>query len=195
MQAACIASLLLALSACTAAAEPAQLHDDRQLLQTQQASRHLLQGPGCPGPDCRSSPAQTGPAQMAGPGGGAAGAGAGAGSTAARAVPSASPVAGAASSPGLSPDGMSSLVAQQAKTCLHALAAKVPPSCLFALCVVPHANPTSWLVGPEGCCACCSLGAPVFPAGHSELAGAEVLGFQGVGFHQQPLPGLEWSLL
>ncbi len=181
MQAACIASLLLALSACTAAAEPAQLHDDRQLLQTQQAARHLLQGPGCPGPNCRSSPAQTGPTQMAGPGGGAAGAGAGAGSPAARAVPSASPDAG--SSPGLSPDGMPPLVAQQARfVCMRWL----PKFLSLPACSVPctgRAKATSWLVGPEGCCACCSLGAPVFPAGHSKLEGAEVLGLQGVGFY------------
>lgn len=133
MQAACIASLLLALSACNAAAaDSARLHDDRQLLQTQHAARHLLQGPGCTGPICLSGPAQTGPAQMAGPGGG----GAGAGSPAARAVPSTSPAAasaaGAASSPGLSPDGALPLVAHHSETRLHALAAVLP---VFPLCV------------------------------------------------------------
>ena len=49
--------------------------------------------------------------------------------------------------------------------------------------------------GSQGLCSCCSLGAPLLPAGHSKLAGSQVLGLQGVGLYQQSLPGLERGIL
>ena len=101
MHAACLATLLLALGACDAAAELVQLHDDRQLPQGLHAARHLLQGPG--------GPVQTRPEHTGGPRGGGPGAGASAGNPAARSAALPNPVtagaAGAVSTPGLSPDG------------------------------------------------------------------------------------------
>ena len=93
MQCACIASLLLLAGASAAAAgDDVQPEGAWPQLQTvpdgQQPARHLLQDPGCPGPNCPGGPGRPGPPQNPGAGGGAGpGAGAGAGSPAAGAAP------------------------------------------------------------------------------------------------------------
>ena len=184
MQAAYIASLLLALGACSGAAEPAQLHDDRQLLQTQQAARHLLQGA-----------AQAGPAQIAGPGGGAAGAVAGAGSPAARAVPSASPVAaaaaGAASSPGLSPDGTPLSPSHHLRAvCMHWLPNSLTLAVVSVYCTYMELLwHRSWVVRDAVRAAASAL--QFFQQGIANWRDLKSWGFKGWDFTSSPCQG--WS--
>ena len=122
MRKACVLGLLLAVAACTDAAEAVQPQGTWRHLQQaadgQPAARRLLQAPACPGPLCAGPAGQTGPPQNAGLGGPSGpGAGGGAVSRAApvmtptNALPAAqsSPAAsaGGVASPALSPDGES----------------------------------------------------------------------------------------
>ena len=116
---ACMLGLLLAVAACTDAAEAVQPQGSWQHLQQaadgQPAARQLLQAPACPGPQCAGPAGQTGPPQNTGLGGPGAG-----GGPVSRAAPVMTPTnalpaaqsspaasAGGIASPALSPDGES----------------------------------------------------------------------------------------
>ena len=113
MQKACVLGLLLAVAACTDAAEAVQPQGTWRHLQKaasgQPAARQLLQAPACPGPLCAGPAGQTGPAQSTGLGGPVSRAAPLMTPTnslpAAQSTPAAS--AGGAASPALSPDGES----------------------------------------------------------------------------------------